>query len=361
MPPQEPQNRFALIQAMRGIAALWVVLFHMEKGEGLRGLTELLPGFVTTVVFHWGSAGVAVFFVLSGFVIRHSLNDKAMNHRELGTFVVRRSIRLDPPYWASMLLMVAVGFFLAAAKGVPFDPPTGKQVLLHGLYLQELLNVPSIQIVYWTLTYEIQFYLVFALALTLVGMASWLGMRASAAYWLIFGPLIALGFVSAAAGEDWAPRGLFANLWHGFLLGVLAYDAGMLKKSVHTVLLLILCALTGIKGLWSESIFGVPCAAAALMLLVASRTRLILEGLQSSLWQMGGTLSYSLYLVHIPVLRLLTGAWQRIVGRSAIADALALPFLLGACIATAAAFWYFIERPSHRLASRLFRPQRREA
>ena len=358
MPPQDPQNRFALVQALRGVASLWVVLFHLEKSEALLGLTEVLPGFVSTVVFDWGSAGVAVFFVLSGFVIRHSLDDKVMDLPELGKFVARRSVRLDPPYWASMLFMVAVSFILAFAKGVPFDPPTGKQVLVHVLYLQELLHVPSIQIVYWTLTYEIQFYLVFALALTLVGMASRLGIRMSAAYWLIFGPLIALGFISAAAGEEWAPRGLFANLWHGFLLGVLAYDAGMLRKQVHTVLLLMLCVLTGVYGLLSDSIFGVPCAGTALLLLIASRTRLIFDGMSSRLWQAGGVLSYSLYLVHIPVLGILTGAWQRIAGRGAIADALALPLLLGACIAAAAAFWYLIERPSHKLASRLFRSQR---
>ena len=63
------RENFSLVQALRGFAALWVVLFHLEKQEAATGLTTHLPAWLTYMVFGYGSAGVAVFFVLSGFPI----------------------------------------------------------------------------------------------------------------------------------------------------------------------------------------------------------------------------------------------------------------------------------------------------
>jgi peptidoglycan/LPS O-acetylase OafA/YrhL len=109
------RENFTLVQALRGIAALWVVLFHLEKQGAIGGLTAHVPAQLSYAAFGYGSAGVAVFFVLSGFVIAHSLNGKEMTPAELGRFALRRSVRLDPAYWASIMLTVSVAAMLALA------------------------------------------------------------------------------------------------------------------------------------------------------------------------------------------------------------------------------------------------------
>ena len=53
-----------------------------------------------------GFLGVDIFFVISGFVIALSVSKGAPTFGYFGRFIVRRSIRLDPPYWSSILLEV---------------------------------------------------------------------------------------------------------------------------------------------------------------------------------------------------------------------------------------------------------------
>ena len=64
--------RFAFVDALRAVAALSVVLFRASAGDHIPILYGSLPFPVQMVIAH-GDAGVAFFFVLSGFVIAHSL------------------------------------------------------------------------------------------------------------------------------------------------------------------------------------------------------------------------------------------------------------------------------------------------
>jgi peptidoglycan/LPS O-acetylase OafA/YrhL len=333
---------FTLIQGLRGLAALWVVLFHLDRGNVITALTARLPPWLSYAIFGYGSAGVAVFFVLSGFVIAHSLERRNMTTAELARFAIRRSIRLDPPYWGSMALIVAIATAIALRHHEPAHLPDEKQILAHITYTQELLGVPELQVVYWTLTYEIQFYLVYATSMLLKRPLSW--------------ALYGLALFSALEGHEWASHGLFVNLWHGFYLGVLAYRTGYLSERPWPLLLLV--AVTLIAQRPEAGIFGVPCAVSAVLLFTAARFGKLTTALSSALWQGLGAISYSLYLVHVPTLRLLTGAWQRGAGRGFFADTAAAFVLAASCIAAAALFHLALERPSHRVAKRLFRGPR---
>lgn len=317
------------MQALRGLAALWVVLFHLDKSGAIAGAPLIHP------IFGYGSAGVAIFFVLSGFVIAHSLEGKTMTVPELGRFALRRSVRLDPSYWASMVLVVGVGWIMAVLHHEPAPMPSSGQLAWHVLYLQELLRIPELQVVYWTLTYEIQFYLVFAASKMIKG-----------AFW----PLYALAMLAAFEGHEWALHGLFANLWHGFFLGVLAYRCGYLKERSWPLFLLAAVTLLGRDGV---SVFAVPCAFASIFLFVAAR----FGKLGRAPLQWLGAISYSLYLVHVPTLRLLSGAWQHLAGRGMVSDTLGGVLLISACLTAAWLFYLVVERPSHRLAKRLFRKE----
>ena len=86
-------QRFPFVDALRGFAALFVVLHHASQGSHVTGLMAHLPTWVPHVLRE-GDVGVAVFFVLSGFVISHSVARSRVTLPFVGRFMLRRSIRL---------------------------------------------------------------------------------------------------------------------------------------------------------------------------------------------------------------------------------------------------------------------------
>jgi peptidoglycan/LPS O-acetylase OafA/YrhL len=98
------------IEAVRGVAALLVVLFH--AGRLLSGPKDYgsLP---LGGVFDFGRAGVDVFFVLSGFIIsfihaRDVTSDAGPRRRRLATFARKRLLRIYPSYWICSLILLAI-------------------------------------------------------------------------------------------------------------------------------------------------------------------------------------------------------------------------------------------------------------
>src|SRR5690349_15372888 len=102
-PPKSKAERFRFIDGLRGIAAVAVVLYHWSGSiNGLPGAT-VVPAFLQqSLQTLW--TGVEIFFVISGFVIAHSIHGQRITPRFLGRFALRRSIRLDPPYWLAVVV-----------------------------------------------------------------------------------------------------------------------------------------------------------------------------------------------------------------------------------------------------------------
>jgi peptidoglycan/LPS O-acetylase OafA/YrhL len=109
-------QRFAFVDALRGLAALSVVLYHSYEVGHIAGLLAHLPAWVTHLL-RQGGIGVAVFFVLSGFVIPHSVARSRVTLPFVGRFMLRRSLRLEPPYWFAIAL--AICFAQLSARVLP--------------------------------------------------------------------------------------------------------------------------------------------------------------------------------------------------------------------------------------------------
>lgn len=127
-------QRFVFVDALRGLAAMWVLLFHTFESKHMANLEQSLPEW-TAQFFHTGHMGVIIFFVLSGFVIAHSVDRSRVGARYAGWFMLRRAVRLDPPYWASILVIILF------SRHVP--RPSALAVLAHMFYLQDLLQIPA--------------------------------------------------------------------------------------------------------------------------------------------------------------------------------------------------------------------------
>jgi peptidoglycan/LPS O-acetylase OafA/YrhL len=110
-----------------------------------------------------GNLGVPVFFVISGFVISHSIAEQWITRRYFWNFVLRRVIRLDPPYWFTIFFVIVTtlaGNRLFSAQSNPI--PSVGNVVAPMFYVYPLLEYEPIEAVFWTLVHEVQFYLLFS-------------------------------------------------------------------------------------------------------------------------------------------------------------------------------------------------------
>lgn len=344
--------RYAFVDALRGIAAVMVVLFHVYSKNLLPMTGYRLPEPFHTM-FDNGNVGVYVFFVISGFVIAHSIRGERVTPRYLGWFAARRALRLDPPYWATIAAMIALTVISNHAQHARSLPlPSVGSVAAHLVYLQGFLGYPQIVGVFWTLCYEIQFYLALVIG---VGIAQALG----ASRWLVFAPLAALGLVCAAGWLSVTPA-LAVHAWPFFFLGVVV--AWVHNREQPAIVFLGVAALTLILWPVSPVQTGVALATAIAIFLVARAGKLGDWTLGRAL-QYLGRISYSLYLVHMLVGTPLVRFGVRLFGNKAdLLHTVALFALaLGVSILVAHIFHVLIERPAQRLSHRLHRFDRGRA
>lgn len=146
--PQKPTKRLSVLDALRGIAALSVVLFHFTYGYD-NGVKELSDNHF---YFRYGYLGVQLFFMISGFVILMTLEKM----KDSKSFVVSRFSRLYPAYWSALLLTVLITTAFAAPfqKGIY----SVKQVLVNFSMVQYWFGIKDVDGSYWTLAVEFCFY-----------------------------------------------------------------------------------------------------------------------------------------------------------------------------------------------------------
>jgi peptidoglycan/LPS O-acetylase OafA/YrhL len=346
MGQSDASTKFTLVQALRGIAALWVVLFHAAEGKHLEAIRAAAPAWLFDSVFEAGHFGVSIFFALSGFVIAHSLRNADATPRFAGKFILRRSIRLDPPYWATIALVIAQQALEARIKGTAISDVSAAQIAAHVFYLTDVLGYPQITSVFWTLCFEIQFYLGFVVLLMV---ERFLSRRFGAR----IGGIVRIGmFLAALAGALQFYHGLYAGvaliMWHAFFVGVAAYWAGQGARS-WTLPLAALILVMVAKGSVGDAISATTAGA----LYLAFRTGRLTTALSKAPLQWLGMISYSLYLIHNTV----TGSAFWVIGKimpgGVASEAVQFLLVTCACLASAYALWWFIERPSHDLAKRI--------
>ncbi|HEX4143233.1 MAG TPA: sulfatase-like hydrolase/transferase [Pirellulales bacterium] len=338
--------RFAMLDSIRGIAALAVACYHFH-GVLAHGGKATLFGPVLDWLCEQGHLGVEVFFVLSGFVLTHVLRPLRLGPTTLGRFMLRRSVRLDPAYWAVLLATILVNV-IATDYGLAHRPSVSiGAVLANMFYLQDLLDFTSPVHAAWTLCMEMQFYLFFFLSLWVFqSLRQWLPIRV--ARLLVFAPPAAISLLMAA-GYLPSIRGLFLDYWHLFFFGVLAYWClmGVLSSIwfwIYTVFLVVLCQgsiLGGVGG--------------GLAILAIGRLGLLDFKMPGRFLPYIGSRSYSLYLVHALVgsnlARLLLHTnW---VPETFLVLTAFFFMALAASILAAEILYRLIEWPSHVLARRI--------
>lgn len=324
------QKRSTFIDGLRGIAALAVCLFHALRGSHI----DIVPTDVMSVLV-LGEAGVAIFFVISGFVITQSLLRSDLSFGGIGNFILRRSIRLDPPYWAA--IAIAVGFSVLANAVVPGRPTvdySAGQFVAHLFYMQDILGYQHINPVFWTLCYEIQFYVVAAVII------------ASRSTVVVVAAFVA----SLLWPMDLAPemRGVFVNLFYSFLIGAGAMYAQQ-RAAVRPWFLAYL-ALVFASAIVNANLFALISSLAGLMLFSVAIAGKLHSLLNWRWLQFLGMISYSLYLTHNPITGATFRIWYMIAGTSPASQVIGFVLSVCSCVLFAWLMYTVIEKPCIGLA-----------
>jgi peptidoglycan/LPS O-acetylase OafA/YrhL len=346
-----PGTRFLFVDGLRGVAATMVVVFHFTVAatDASHPFISGLPAWVVKLL-NDGQFGVEIFFVISGFVIAYSQRQAKVTTRYFLNFALRRSFRLDPPYWFTVFLEV---FILAvSAKLVhsrTHDVPSADRVLAHLTYLQELLGYREIVPVFWTLCLEVQFYVLFTLVR---GLASWKS-DGLATQRIEGGVMAMLSFLSLAVFCQWIPNplhGLFLPYWFLFFLGVTVWWAvGTPQRANY---FWVMCAAAGLTAVFRHDVpMGLGVSTAAAIFFAAKLNRM---GSWLSGWpiQFLGRISYSLYLIHVVIGTRVILFAARFTGTSVGAKLIGVVFGIVASIVAATLMYVLIEQPWQQLSKR---------
>ncbi|HEY6329603.1 MAG TPA: acyltransferase family protein, partial [Blastocatellia bacterium] len=127
-------SRVSTVDSLRGIACLAVCWFHFTNGS-----PTFLPAGLLKSSAVYGRLGPVVFFVISGFVVPYSLSRNAYRLSNYPTFLLKRVIRLHPPYLVSIGAIILIGLVSSKVPGYRGDPFTlsATQLVLHFGYLNE--------------------------------------------------------------------------------------------------------------------------------------------------------------------------------------------------------------------------------
>jgi peptidoglycan/LPS O-acetylase OafA/YrhL len=339
--PETPALKFRPdIDGLRALAIGAVLLFHFDL-LGARG----------------GFAGVDMFFVVSGYLMTGMLSRATPSLSTVAAFYRRRFWRIVPAYYVTIALTLAVGTIvllpvdaerlgMSAVAAVAFVPnfffSAGVGYFDTAAIYKPLLHT-------WSLGVEAQFYLVWpVLVVALMRLRP--SMRTTAYVAIVFISLIFCQ-IFAIADPKVAFFSLPARLWQ-FGLGALAIEAQRLRflpprSRVPSILRAAACVaifvtpwLVGEGDAWpAPSALPICLATAILLWLGDEPASLTSRFLSSRPMTFVGRISYSLYLVHWPVIVFVT------YGFFPQAPLALRVLLLIACVPLATALYHWIEAP----------------
>lgn len=358
-------RHFARVDVLRAVAILLVFLFHYWYQVGSRSTTSaarivpVLDGDLTSrilrVVAEHGYVGVRLFFVISGFCIHLSFL-KWAEQRAAGAagsywpgFLWRRFWRIYPPY-----LLVLLPLWLLQSHD-HLDPRAWRHLGAHAFMVHNFFapTFYSIAVSFWSIAVEWQLYL--AYPLFLLAARRW-GVRPA----VVAASLLALGLTTAGPRLPFAVLHAPFAYWFEWTLGALI-AADLVHSAGHGLRRLGRCALPLWLALCVSWVLALPffinyllaTLACGALLVAALNHRRPLAWWERALVPVG-LCSYSLYLVHEPLLELLfngLGATLLTTPAWVVWGPLPAAFF-GAVLVIGRLYFRFVEGPGIRLGHR---------
>jgi peptidoglycan/LPS O-acetylase OafA/YrhL len=311
-----PRRRLAGLDGVRGLAALYVVVYHVSL--------RAFPGYPDAGApfwvgwFSYGQFAVLVFIVLSGFSLALSPARAGWRLDGIAAYARRRARRILPAYWAALAFSLAVAWLVVPQprSGIP----DVTSVLVNALLVQNIVGAPSPNTAFWSIAVEVQLYILLPVLLLMIRRRGALAMVATVTLVVaavgIVGPqvarldtfvtesapelaaLFAVGIVSAGVVVAGARRA-----WPWLALGAAA--------PVFATIAWQGSAWAFDRLFWVDLALA-PAIACLLIGLATGRPAPFLRLLDSRPMRGLGSSSYSLYLTHAPIIAIV---YELIVAR----------------------------------------------
>lgn len=322
-------KRFELLDGTRGLAALVVMIFHLTAQQR---------------VFERGWMAVDLFFILSGFVITYSYGDKIKRGLSFKDFFVARFLRL----WPLMALGLTLGLVASAVHHVWYAPDGSFSPQVVASYFTNLTFLPYLsantQVTYadvvvvgdyfpvdapaWSLFFEM--FIGFAyfgfVAFTKKTESIVVAAVAMAIYTLC---LLLLGSVYMFPFIDSFPR-VVGEFFLGGLICTYR-DAVKLQAKVLVAALAVLAVLVVLSFCYAFPGSRIVCATLLYPAFVLFAAKVEVSGAAAKACDILGSISYPLYILHMPLYRMLYDAFDlgvhSVYGRAAIGVIAIAPFM----------------------------------
>ena len=331
------KGRWEFLDAMRGVAAMLVVLQHGTE----RWVSWF--GQWTADYFSTGTMGVVAFFLVSGFIIPVSIE----RAHSLKQFWKRRFLRLAPMFYVSFLGYLALQSFRPdVAPPLSTYPHLLRFLVGNLLLVQDAAHVPYALVTYWTLSYEVFFYF-----LCSVLFAAGLLSRSRLWAWLSLATFLAANVAAALRFHHTLSAGRVGVVVLAFSATVCyRYSKGLLRLRDVLLLLPALFAVYGVVFWLHYSVYPVVVPGEAFTRSALGTNLSWIGGLllfalffclrrfefpRWLLWL--GRISYSLYLVHGLVLGFLPKNLSVWIG---------MPILVALSLAISHVTFKYIEQPA---------------
>jgi peptidoglycan/LPS O-acetylase OafA/YrhL len=312
---EPPIDYYPHIEGLRGVTALYVVLYHVwQNGIVLRVdvFGAVLP--VMTRFLAFGHYAVAVFIVISGYCLGLPVLRGPTLPFDPKRFAKRRARRLLPAYMLVLSLSLIPFAITHSLRGdhVPISHVAASFVthvlLIHNLYRAAALSINAPM---WSIALECQIYVVFALVLVPVWRRyGWCAQLVVA---------VALGILPHFAlhgGFDWTAPWMLGLFGMGFAAAANQRSGGVSRwaalGAAFLALGIVLPSSDPSPNDWAkDSLVGVAVALFLLTSASAGRSTLVGRALSAPFIIALGTFSYSLYLVHGPLVAMTCAALAR--------------------------------------------------
>jgi peptidoglycan/LPS O-acetylase OafA/YrhL len=295
------------LDGLRGLAALYVVLFHCWLYTFPGYPDSSAPPWLDGLMF--GRVAVVFFLVLSGFSLAISPARHGWRSGGVAQFLRRRAWRILPPYWAALVMSLIISWLVVPASHL--GPPTGSSILVYGLLGQDMFTAPTPNGAFWSIGVEAELYVLFPLLL-------FVRRRWSAAVLVacVTLPVLARGLMAADASAVEGVNWLAPHLAPVFVAGMVGAGIVVASDRVRrlpwgwfAVLAAVpVLALGVVRGsVWTVNhYFWVDLAIApAMTMLIAAvatgRPAVLVRLLTARPIRSLGSFSYSLYLIHLPL------------------------------------------------------------
>jgi len=330
-------NRMPLIDALKAVAAMLVLLNHFSSYGPLAATArEAFPA-VFGWLFEYGRMAVQVFLVIAGFLAARGLSrdGQALTVSPL-PLIWKRYLRLVVPYLAAIALAI-VGAAIANQwlddEAIPARA-TLAQWLAHAFLVHSLLGFDALSAGVWYIAIDFQLFALMAILLwsgriRILAPALVLGVATVSLFW----------FNRDASWDNWA-----IYFFGSYGLGAAAWWASE-RRQMSAWLGVI--ATIAIAALIVDFRLRIMLALGVALLLGFGRRSGLLENWPNSRpLAFLGQISYSVFLVHFPVLLIANGLYTRFEFDSTSAAMISLLLAWMAAILTATLFYRWVESPA---------------